>query len=107
MEAQFLRPLTIRELAEVGKVSPSHLIRSFRRTFGLPPYVYVEQLRLQHARSLIERGVRLSAAALMSRFSDQSHLTRRFKRTYGITPGVYAARVRARAPALPLQTPAA
>lgn len=93
MEAEYLRPLTIRELAAVGSMSPSYLIRTFHRAFGLSPYMYVEQLRIQHARSLIERGVPLSTAALMSRFSDQSHLTRRFKRTYGITPGAFASRV--------------
>jgi len=97
IDAEYLRPLTISELAAVGRMSASYLIRSFHRTFGLPPYVYVEQLRIQHARCLIERGVPLSAAALMSRFSDQSHLTRRFKRTYGITPGAFAARIAASA----------
>jgi len=94
IDAEFLRPLTIEEVSTAVGLSQSYLIRAFHRTYGLPPYVYLEHLRVRHARALIEHGVPLSTAALISRFSDQSHLTRRFKRTFGVTPGAFAARVR-------------
>jgi AraC-like DNA-binding protein len=94
IDAEFLRPLTIEEVSKAVGLSQSYLIRAFHRTYGMPPYVYLEHLRVRHARTLIEHGIPISAAALMARFSDQSHLTRRFKRTFGITPGAYALRVR-------------
>ena len=59
--------------------------------------MYVEQLRVQRARQLIEGGTPIATAAVAAGFSDQSHLTRRFKRTLGITPGVFARRVRGKA----------
>lgn len=94
IDADFLQALTIEQVAKVAGLSQSYLIRAFHRIYGMPPYVYLEQLRVRHARALIEHGIPLSTAALMARFSDQSHLTRRFKRTFGITPGAFAARIR-------------
>jgi len=97
LDEAFAKPVTVDDMARVAHLSPHHLIRAFRRTFGLPPYMYVEQLRVQRARQLIERGTPIATAAVAAGFSDQSHLTRRFKRTLGITPGVFARRVRGKA----------
>lgn len=94
LNTAFTRSVSVDEMSRVAGLSPCYLIRAFRRTYGLPPYTYVEQLRVQHARELIETGVTISAAAAAAGFSDQSHLTRRFKRTLGITPGVIARRAR-------------
>lgn len=97
LDQVFAKPVTVDDMARVAHLSPHHLIRAFRRTFGLPPYMYVEQLRVQRARQLIESGTPIATAAVAAGFSDQSHLTRRFKRTLGITPGVFARRVRGKA----------
>lgn len=94
LDEAFTRRLTIDEMSGVAQLSPYYLIRAFRRAFGLPPYTYVEQLRVQRARQLIEHGSTIVDAALRSGFADQSHLTRRFKATLGITPGVIARRAR-------------
>jgi AraC-like DNA-binding protein len=90
IDAHFLERVTIASVAAVARLSPSQFSRAFRRAFGAAPYVYLENKRLQHARSAIAGGEPISSAALSSRFSDQAHLTRRFKRTWGITPGVMA-----------------
>lgn len=92
LDASFTRQVSVNEMSRIAGLSSCYLIRAFRRAYGLPPYTYLEQLRVQHARGLIETGVGISAAAAASGFSDQSHLTRRFKRTLGITPGVIARR---------------
>lgn len=92
IQANYARPQTIEGMSRLSGLSPFYLIRAFRRAYGLPPYMYVEHLRVQRARQLIEQGESIVHAALEAGFSDQSHLTRRFKRTYGITPGVIARR---------------
>ena len=90
LEAEYARTVTIRELADVASLSTFHLIRVFRASFGLPPYKYLEQIRIQQARRLIRLGFPLTHVVHATGFSDQSHLTRYFKRIVGVTPGMYA-----------------
>jgi AraC-like DNA-binding protein len=94
LDASFTEPMTIDAMSDVAGLSPYYLIRAFHRAYGLPPYTYVEQLRVRRARQLIEAGASIVEAATKAGFSDQSHLTRRFKRTLGITPGIIARRAR-------------
>jgi AraC-like DNA-binding protein len=82
--------VTIDELAREAGLSAFHLIRVFRASFGLPPYRYLELVRIRHARRLIRRGWPLAQVVHATGFSDQSHLTRHFKRVVGVTPGGYA-----------------
>lgn len=90
LEAEYARTVTIRELADEAGLSTFHLIRVFRASFGLPPYKYLEQVRIQQARRLIRHGFPLTHVVHATGFSDQSHLTRYFKRIVGVTPGIYA-----------------
>jgi len=90
LEAEYARTVTISELAREAGLSTFHLIRVFRASFGLPPYKYLEQVRIQHARRLIRLGFPLTHVVHATGFSDQSHLTRYFKRIVGVTPGRYA-----------------
>jgi AraC-like DNA-binding protein len=90
LEAEYARPVTIRELADEAGLSTFHLIRVFHAAFGLPPYKYLEQIRIQQARRLIRHGFPLAHVVHATGFSDQSHLTRYFKRIVGVTPGSYA-----------------
>jgi AraC-like DNA-binding protein len=90
LEAEYARTVTIGELAREAGLSTFHLIRVFRATFGLPPYKYLELVRIQQARRLIRHGFPLTHVVHATGFSDQSHLTRYFKRIVGVTPGIYA-----------------
>ncbi len=90
LEAEYARTVTIRELAAEAGLSTFHLIRVFRASFGLPPYKYLEHVRIQQARRLIRHGFPLTHVVHATGFSDQSHLTRYFKRIVGVTPGTYA-----------------
>ena len=90
LEAEYARTVTISELAREAGLSTFHLIRVFRASFGLPPYKYLELVRIQQARRLIRHGFPLTHVVHATGFSDQSHLTRYFKRIVGVTPGIYA-----------------
>lgn len=75
---------------EVG-MSYHWLVHSFARHFGMPPYQYVQALRLAKVRSLLQRGPRvglrsLSDIASAVGFNDKSHLHRSVKQHYGISP---------------------
>lgn len=90
LEVHYARAVSLAELAALARVSPFHLIRQFRRRYGLPPYMFLELIRVQRARTMLQQGARVSDVAFATGFSDQSHLTRRFKRVVGVPPGRYA-----------------
>ena len=89
LHAHFADNVQLSLLASICDVSPFHLIRLFRRQFGLPPHAYLKQVRLGHALGLLRHGALVSHVAYSCGFSDQSHLTRSFKCTFGVTPGAY------------------
>jgi AraC-like DNA-binding protein len=90
LEEHYANTVTLTELAALGGVSPFHLSRQFRARYGLPPYMYLELVRVNRAREMLQRGDPISRIAFATGFSDQSHLTRRFKRVVGLPPGQYA-----------------
>jgi AraC-like DNA-binding protein len=90
LETHFAKPISLMELSRLSGVSPFHLSRRFRARYGLPPYMYLELVRVNRAREMLRRGEPISRVAFDTGFSDQSHLTRRFKRVVGVPPGQYA-----------------
>ena len=79
--------LSIRELAEVAGLSPSHFLRAFRRTTGQAPHQFLIAQRL----ALVERLVvttELPFALIASSagFASNSHMTATMKRLRGLTP---------------------
>ena len=76
--------------AELG-AHPSHLVRSFRREYGIAPHRYLTGSRLDLARHALLAGSRPADVAAEVGFHDQAHLTRHFKRLLGVGPAAYAA----------------
>lgn len=93
IQENFVNGVSLSELAQHVALSPYYLLRVFRAEVGMPPYVYLENVRVRHAQKLIEEGKPLVDVAMASGFSSQSHMTRHFKRTIGATPGQYAQEV--------------
>ena len=91
LQAHYAKSVKLVELANVCDTSPFHLVRSFRDMIGMPPHAYLTQVRSNHARDMLLRGIPVSTAAYRCGFADQSHLTRTFKRIFGVTPGAYVA----------------
>jgi AraC-like DNA-binding protein len=90
IEERFAEGISLTQLAEQVSLSPYYLLRVFRAQVGMPPYAYLESVRIRQAQRLIEAGKPLAEVAVEVGFSSQSHLTHRFKRIIGVTPGQYA-----------------
>ena len=78
--------IRLRDLANLAGLSPFHLNRVFTKKIGVPPHVFQNQLKIEHAQKLIRENKPFSEIALESGFADQSHFNRFFKRYTGITP---------------------
>ncbi|MGZ7441075.1 AraC family ligand binding domain-containing protein [Paenibacillus sp. TH7-28] len=89
MESHFTENITLNRLSELTGLSKYHLLRSFTKQKGISPYSYLETIRINQAKRLLEWGVSPMEAALKCGFSDQSHFTKFFKRLIGLTPKQY------------------
>ncbi|GAB3681189.1 helix-turn-helix transcriptional regulator [Salinisphaera aquimarina] len=81
--------LSLEEISEAAHLSKYHFLRLFRRQFGMTPYRYVLNCRINAARAELDTGASLSDLAYRYGFADLSHFNRRFKRVYGMTPKRY------------------
>jgi len=89
LRERFAQSVPLEELALAANLSGFHLNRVFRQSVGMAPHEYQVQLRVDRARSLLERGESAARAAQDAGFADQSHLNRHFKRIVGLAPGAY------------------
>jgi AraC family transcriptional regulator len=72
---------------EVG-LSVSHFTRAFRKSFGLSPYRWLVERRIERAKALLlSSGLPIADIAVRSGFSDQTSFTRAFTRIAGDSPG--------------------
>jgi len=89
IERHYAERVYLAEIARRAGLSKSALLRAFTKEKGVTPYSYLENIRIGHARKLLEQGVSPVEAALRTGFSDQSHFTNQWSRCIGLTPGVY------------------
>lgn len=59
------------------------------KTSRVSPYRYLQNIRLNYSKKLLEQGVLPIEAAMISGFTDQSHFTNFFKEFIGLTPKQY------------------
>ncbi len=86
------RPEEEKSLADMAKqvhIDKGHLIRSFKKRYGLAPVSFLRQNRLRKARRTLASARSLTKAAVDAGFFDQSHFIRHFKKLYGMTPSQY------------------
>ena len=89
LDDNFINQISLDSLSELAQMNKYTLIRNFARSFGITPYQYLETIRVNHAKELLEQGLSPLEAAMLSGFSDRSHFTRFFKSLIGLTPKQY------------------
>jgi AraC-like DNA-binding protein len=89
LDAHCADELSLEWMAERAGLSPSHLVRVFRKHFGLTPHAYQTNRRVQLGQRALRQGAPIADAALAAGFFDQPHFQRVFKRLVAATPGQY------------------
>ncbi len=89
LEAHYANDILLQQLADLTNFTPFHLARVFCRDVGLPPHVYLIQVRVSQAKKLLTQGWAIAQVAQETGFCHQSHLNRHFKRFVGVTPREY------------------
>jgi AraC-like DNA-binding protein len=87
IRAHHAEKLNVERLAKHAGMSASHFAHRFRSVARVSPMRYLREVRLDRARSLLlEKGTRVSEAALEVGFESPAHFTREFKRRFGVAP---------------------
>ena len=89
MNENFSDRITLDGLCKITALSRATLVREFAKEKGISPYRYLENVRLNAAKRLLEHGESPIETALKTGFSDQSHFTNFFKAYIGLTPKQY------------------
>lgn len=80
---------SLTSLAQELALRPETVLRRFRRETGMTPMAYLNNARVEYAKSLIRQGVTLADTGYTCGFSDQSHFHRTFINFTAATPGQY------------------
>ncbi|MBA3869414.1 MAG: AraC family transcriptional regulator [Anaerolineae bacterium] len=89
LRSHYADDISLQQLARLVYLSPFHLSRLFREQLGLPPHTYLNQIRVNRAKTLLNSGLSLAEVAPAVGFADQSHFSKAFKRVVGVSPGQY------------------
>jgi AraC family transcriptional regulator, arabinose operon regulatory protein len=83
----FARTVTLAELAQVARLSASHLEELFKEQIGLTPFAFLESCRMRHALHLLERTSKpVSEIAREVGFEDPLYFSKRFHLRMGRSP---------------------
>ncbi|MEU9223963.1 GlxA family transcriptional regulator [Streptomyces massasporeus] len=87
--------LSVDTLADRARLSPRHFARAFRAETGMTPGRYVDRVRLEHARRLLEDTADgVEEIARTSGYGTPEAMRRAFVRTLGTPPAEYRRRFR-------------
>jgi AraC family transcriptional regulator len=90
VDAHLAGRVLVSDLSTILQLSEAHFSRSFKRTFGLSPHVFVLRRRLElAARLMLETSASLTDIALRCGFTDQAHLCNQFRESMGETPAAW------------------
>ena len=87
--------MSVTALADRANLSERSFARAFKAEVGQTPAAYVETLRVERARALLEDGAEsLEAVTRDAGFSSTEVLRRAFHRRVGVSPAAYRDRFR-------------
>lgn len=89
LENRMDESISLAELSNRFNVNPFVLSRHFKKAFGCTPKHYWLDMRIHHAKKLLQEGISISLCAQYCGFVDQSHFHRFFKRRTALTPKEY------------------
>lgn len=89
MRGHLAEPLGVERLAAQAGMSPRNFHRRFTETMEATPARFVETLRLDHARNLLQSSLVLKEIAAQAGYATPGQFSKAFVRRFGISPGMF------------------
>lgn len=86
----YMKKLSLKEVADEFYITPSHLSRSFKKTTGFTFIEYLNSIRVKEAKRLLKETKKsIMEIAELTGFESQTHFGRVFKQMTGVSPLKY------------------
>ena len=90
LNVHYREPISSRTIEEAFACNFDHLNRVFKKNVGKTIFVYLNELRIYHARELIATAsMKMAAVAYRVGFEDESYFSKVFKKYTGVSPAYY------------------
>ncbi len=90
IDAHFMQPINLEEIATVACLSHYHFLRLFKSVFETTPYQYVIGKRLQKAAQMLEEtDEMIGDISMIVGFETLPAFSDSFRREYGVSPSRY------------------
>ena len=91
MQTNFAEKITVEQLADLSGFSERHFARLFQQVYGLAPMQYLNELRLKHAKMLLESNhYKVTEVASLCGFPDSNYFSAYFKEKCGCPPSKWS-----------------
>src|SRR5256714_2725700 len=95
------QPLSLNPLADTLGVHPSYLSRTFKKALGMTLTDYINKLRIEEAKYLLDQGNEsVATIALSVGYNDPNYFSKVFTKLEHVTPYAYRKRKKGNAPSL-------
>lgn len=83
-------PITLDRIAREAGISPFHFAHLFRKKVGVTPHRYLVQLRMEHARSVLEQtDLPIADVAAACGYMHAGHFASAFQKQFSMSPAAY------------------
>lgn len=91
IELNYMKDITLNELAEVIGVTPQHFCVLFKKSTNLKPFDYINYVRVQKSKEymFLDKNAQIKEIAGKSGFNDTSYFCSLFKKLENMSPGEF------------------
>ena len=89
IDKHFSEDINLDKIAGKALVSKFHFIRIFKKYYGRTPNQYLQEVRIEKAKAILQKGKTIDAACNAIGFTSKTSFISLFKKMTGVTPLAY------------------
>lgn len=93
-QTQYMLPISIEQLATSLGYHRTHFTKVFKRLTSLSPKQYINQIRMERAKELLQTGISIEQVGNSCGFSDPLYFSKQFRSWTGVSPSQYREEMR-------------
>jgi AraC-like DNA-binding protein len=89
IDKHFSENINLDKIAGKALISKFHFIRVFKKYFGRTPNQYLQEIRIEKAKKLLQKGNSIDEVCIAIGFSSKTSFIKLFRKMTGFTPMGY------------------